>query len=125
MAKGGIGMRRTIIALLLFLNGVAAALTQPAPAKQNAPKQAAAKQAVPKQGSAQDANCVGVVSNLGEKFTVRRSGSSVFGDEINVVPVGLWHIDDLVVAKISAALGKRTVVRRIPYRREAFVSRAT
>ena len=118
-------MRRTIIALLLFLNGVAAALTQPAPAKQNGPKQAAAKQAVPKQGSAQDANCVGVVSNLGEKFTVKKIGIVVFQNEENEVPIASWHIDDLVVAKISAALGKRATMRRIPYQKEAFASLET
>jgi len=77
---------------------------------QNVPKTAAAKQAPQQNG-----NCLGVVSNPGEKFTARRIGSSVFGNEINVVPVDSWHIDDLVVAKVSAALGKRTVVRRIPY----------
>jgi hypothetical protein len=118
-------MRRTITALLLLLNGVGAALAQPAPAKQNLPKQAPAKQAVAKQGPAQDGNCVGVLSQLGEKFTVRKIGYTVFGNEINEVPIDSWHIDDLVVAKISAALGKRAVVRRIPYHKEAFASLET
>jgi hypothetical protein len=118
-------MRQTVTALLLLLGGAAAALAQPAPTKQNQPKTAAAKQAVAKQAPPQDSNCVGIVTNLGEKFTVRRIGASVLGNEISVVPVDSWHIDDLVVAKISAALGKRTMVRRIPYRREAFVSRGT
>jgi hypothetical protein len=111
-------MRRTIIALLLLLNGAPAGMAQPAPAKQDLPKQVAAKQAPP-----QNSNCMGVVSQLGEKFTVRKIGYAVFGNEINEVPVDSWHIDDLVVAKISAALGKRTVVRRIPYHKEAFVPR--
>ena len=113
-------MSRTVVTLLLLLGGAAAALAQPASAEQNVPKTAAAKQAPQQNG-----NCVGVESNLGEKFTVRRIGSSVFGNEINVVPVDSWHIDDLVVANISAALGKRTVVRRIPYHKEAFVSLGT
>jgi hypothetical protein len=110
-------MRWTVVTLLLLVGGAAAALAQPAPAKQNLPKTAAAKQTPQQNG-----NCVGVVSNLGEKFTVRKIGYTVFGNEINDVPVDLWQIDDLVVAKISAALGKRMVVRRIPYRREAFAS---
>ncbi len=113
-------MRRTIVTLLLLLGGAAAALAQPAPAKQNLPKTASAKQA-----PQQDGNCVGVVSNLGEKFTVRKTGYGVFGNELKEVPVDSWHIDDLAVAKISAALGKRTTVRRIPYHKEAFVSRQT
>jgi hypothetical protein len=115
-------MGRTVTALLLLLSGAAAALAQPAPTKQNQPKTAAAKPAAAKQPSPQDSNCFGVVSRLGEKFTVRKIGYTVFGNEINGVPVDSWHIDDLVVAKISAALGKRTVVRRIPYHKEAFAS---
>ena len=118
-------MERMITALLLFLGGAAAALAQPAPAKQNPPKTAAAKPAVAKQVPPQNGNCVGVVSNLGEKFTVRKTGFTVFGTETNDVPVDSWHLDDLVVAKISAALGKRAVVRRIPYHKEAFASLET
>src|SRR5258707_818697 len=113
-------MRRTVTALLLLVSGLASALAQPAPTRQNQPKTVVAKQ-VPQQ----DGNCVGVVSNLGEKFTVRKIGYGVFGSELNEVPVDSWHIDDLAVAKISAALGKRTAVRRIPYHKEAFVSRRT
>jgi hypothetical protein len=110
-------MRRTIIALLLLLNGVGAAPTQPAPAKQNLPKQAAAKQA-----PAQGGNCVGVVSRLGEKFTVKKVGYIVLRNEENEVAVESWHIDDLVAAKISGLLGKRTAVRHIPYKKDAFAS---
>jgi len=108
--------------LVLFLNGVGAALTQPAPAKQNLPKTATAKQAVAKQAPPQNGNCVGVVSNLGEKFTVRKIGYTVFGNEENEVPVESWRIDDLVIAKISGSLGKRAAVRRIAYQKEAFAS---
>ena len=115
-------MRRTITALLLLLNGVGAAMAQPAPAKQNLPKTATAKQAVAKQAPPQNGNCVGVVSNLGEKFTVRKIGYTVFGNEENEVPVESWRIDDLVIAKISGSLGKRAAVRRIAYQKEAFAS---
>ena len=121
-------MRRIIIAVLLSLNGVAAALAQPAPTKQNpaqraAPKPAAPKQAVPKQVPAtQNGKCLGVVSQLGENFTVKKIGLTVFGNEQNEVAVGPWRIDDLVVAKISAALGKQAAVQRIPYQKAAFAS---
>jgi len=110
-------MRRTIIALLLLLNGAAVGATQPAPTKPNLPKTTAAKPA-----AAQNGNCVGVISRLGDKFTVKKVGFTVFGNEENEVPVESWHIDDLVVAKISGLLGKRTAVRRIPYKKEAFAS---
>jgi hypothetical protein len=36
--------------------------------------------------------------------------------------VDSWRVDDLVVAKISGVFGKRAVVKRIPYRKEAFAS---
>ena len=118
-------MRRTIIALLLFLNGAGAAVAQPVPGKQSTPRPAAAKQAVPKQGPAQDGNCVGVVSQLGEKFTVKKIGYTVFGNEDNEVPVESWRVDDLVIAKISGALGNRAAVKRISYHKEAFASLET
>lgn len=115
-------MGRMIIALLLFLGGAATALAQPAPAKQNPPKTAAAKPAVAKQVPPQNGNCVGVVSNLGEKFAVKKTGFTVFQFEEKEVPVDAWHLDDLVVAKINTMLGKRAVVRRIPYHKDAFAS---
>lgn len=118
-------MRWTVTALLLLLSGAAAALAQPAPAKQNPPKAAAAKAAAARQAPPQNSNCVGVVSNLSEKFVVKKTGFTVFQNEENEVPVDAWHLDDLVVAKISAALGKRAVVRRIPYHKEAFASLET
>src|SRR5215471_15521141 len=113
-------MRRIVIALLFLLNGAAAALSQPALAKQNTPKPAAVKPAAPKQTPPQNGNCIGVVSNLGEKFTVRKFGFTVFGNEKHEVPVESWRIDDLVIAKIGGSFGKRAAVRRIPYRKEAF-----
>jgi hypothetical protein len=109
-------MRRMIIASLALL-GATAGMAQPAPGKQNLSKPATAKQTSPQSG-----NCVGVVSNLGEKFTVKKIGFTVFQNEENEVPVESWRIDDLVVAKISGSLGKRGAVRRIPYRKEAFAS---
>jgi hypothetical protein len=121
-------MRRIIIAVLLSLNGVAGALAQPAPAKQNLPQRAAPKPVVPKQAvpkqvpATQNGKCLGVVSQLGENFTVKKIGLTVFGNEQNEVAVGPWRIDDLVVAKISAALGKQAAVQRIPYQKAAFAS---
>ncbi len=89
-------MRRTVIALLLLVSGAAAtAVAQPA--KQNPP--------------AQGHCAVGVQSRLGEEFEVGNKKVSVES----------WHIDDLVVDRVRAALGKRAVVQRIPYRKEAVV----
>jgi hypothetical protein len=110
-------MRRIIVALLLLLNSAVVAATQPAPAKPNLPKPTAAKQA-----PTQNGNCVGVMSQLGDKFIVKKVGYTAFGNEENEVPVESWHIDDLVAAKISGLLGKRTAVLRIPYKKDVFAS---
>jgi hypothetical protein len=116
-------MRRTVIALLLLVSAVAAAMAQPAPAKQKPAQPAQAKQAAIKQiPTAQDGKCVGVVSRLGEKFTVRKIGYTVFGNEENEAPVESWRIDDLIVAKIGGFLNKRAVARRIAYPKDAFAS---
>jgi hypothetical protein len=115
-------MRRTIIALLLLLNSAVVAATQPAPAKPSLPKPTAAKQASAKQAPAQNGDCVGVMSQVGDKFTVKKVGYTVFENEENKVPVESWHIDDLVAAKISLLLGKQTAVLRIPYKKDVFAS---
>jgi hypothetical protein len=109
-------MRRTAIALLLLLGGAAAALAQPSPAKPNQPKPAAK----PAAAAPQAGPCVGVVTELGAKFTVGKPGFSVFGNVNEEMPVYSWRIDDIVIAKIGSAFGKRAAVKRIPYRKEAF-----
>jgi hypothetical protein len=108
-------MSRAIVAFLLLVNGVAAAIAQPAPTKQNAPKPTPAKQAAPKALAtpADDRKCIGVVSQLGETFTVKKVGVVVFQNEESKVPIESWRIDDLVVAKIGGFLGKRAAVRRV------------
>jgi hypothetical protein len=118
-------MKLTVIASLLLLSGAAAALAQPAPVNPNQTRQAAAKPSTARQPP-QSGHCdVGVISHLGEKFNVRQIGFTVFGNESNEVSIEPWRIDDLVVAKIGGALGKRATVRRVAYRKEAFASLET
>ena len=118
-------MRLTVIAPLLLLSGAAAALAQPAPVNPNQTRQVAAKPATARQPP-QSGRCdVGVISHLGEKFNVRQIGFTVFGNETNEVSIEPWRVDDLVVAKIGGALGKRGIVRRVAYRKEAFASLET
>ena len=126
------GNRLVLLAVgLAFASSAAQAQPAPqnpaatAPAKQNPPKSAPAKQAVPKgapPAQADDRNCVGVVSNLGETFTVKKVGIVVFQNEENKVPIESWRIDDLVVAKVGAVLNKRAAVRRVTTSRGAFSS---
>jgi hypothetical protein len=118
-------MRQTIIALLLLLSGAAVAVAQSAPTNPGQPKQAV-KPTATRQPPQQTGPCtIGVVSELGEKFAVRKIGYTVFGNEDSEVPVESWHVDDLVIAKINGALGKRAVARRIPFHKEAFASLET
>jgi hypothetical protein len=113
-------MRRTVIALLLLLlGGGAGAVAQSSPTKP--PPKPAAKQAAAKPAP-QTVPCVGVVSNLGAKFTVRKIGITVFGNADDEMTADSWHIDDLVAAKIGGVFGKRAVLKHIPYYKEAFAS---
>jgi hypothetical protein len=113
-------MKRTVIALLLLVGGAAVAVAQTAPAKPSQPKPAA-KQAAARPAP-QTGPCVGVVSDLGAKFTVRKVGLTVFGNADDEVPADSWRIDDLVAAKIGGVFGKRAIVKRVPYHKEAFAS---
>jgi hypothetical protein len=75
------------------------------------PAAAAAQASPPK--PAGGGNCLGVLSHIGDKFTVRKVGITVFQNEENEAPIESWRIDDLVVGKVSAFFGKRVNVKRI------------
>jgi hypothetical protein len=114
-------MRRTVVAVLLFLNGAAAAMAQPVPGKQSTPRPVAAKQAAPKQiPVAQDVKCVGVVSAIGDTLSVSKTGFTVFNNEDSKLPIDAWRIDDLVFSKISVVLGKHFNLKRVSVPKGAF-----
>jgi hypothetical protein len=101
--------------------------TAVAPAGKPAAKSAAIKPA-PKNKSAakppapaDNGPCqVGVIPAVGDLFAVKKIGLTVFGNEEAEVPVDAWGLDDLVVARVRAALGPGTRVRRIAYTKAAF-----
>lgn len=64
---------------------------------------------------------IGVISAVGDEFVVQRLGLTVFGNEYTEVPIEGWGIDDLVVARVRAAL-PGTAVKKIAYPRAAFAS---
>jgi hypothetical protein len=66
---------------------------------------------------------VGIISAFGDKFYLRKVGVTVFGNESNEFPVAAWGIDDLVVTKVRAVLGRRLDVRPVTYQRSAFYER--
>jgi hypothetical protein len=60
------------------------------------------------------ARTVGVISAVGSTFTLQKVGITVFGNELKEVPIGAWGLDDAAAGRVSAALGKRFTVKRIP-----------
>src|SRR5258708_17812290 len=113
-------MRRTITALLLLLNGVGAAgrnLRPPCGTCRNREQRNRRRCKV----AIVSASC----RSLARNSPSRKSGYTVFGNEDNEVPVESWRVDDLVIAKISGALGNRAAVKRISYHKEAFASLET
>lgn len=123
------------LAVALFLSSFvvsAWAQNQPsppavAPTETPAPKVAAKKPAPKAKTGAKPAApiasgpCrIGVIPVVGDVFAVRKIGLTVFNNEYTDVPVEAWGLDDLVVARVRAAAGPGTGVRRIAYPREAF-----
>ena len=117
-------MRRTVIALLLAVTATAAATAQPAPGNQTPPKAAPPKQVAPKQTApkqaAQDGNCVGVISAIGDSMNLVKIGITIFNDDQIKVAIDSWGIDDLVFNKIAAVHGKRVNLKRVSVPKGAF-----
>jgi hypothetical protein len=118
--------------VLLCLSSLASAQTQPAPT--GVPSQATpaatpvAKKAVAKAKPAAkqpvatgNGPCrIGVISALGDRFSVEKFGLTVFETEESHVPIEDWELDDLVVARVRAATGDDPTVRKIAYPKGAF-----
>lgn len=86
-------------------------------AKKPAPrnKSAAKTIAPPGGGSCQ----IGVISAIGDVFVVQKVGITVFGNEYTEVPIETWGLDDIVVARLRAAVGPGVGVRKISYSKAA------
>jgi hypothetical protein len=65
---------------------------------------------------------IGIVSAIGDKFYLRKVGFTVFGNESQDFAIDSWGIDDIMTAKLRAALSPRFDVRPLTYRRAAFVN---
>jgi hypothetical protein len=64
---------------------------------------------------------VGVISAIGDKFSVQKVGLTVFQNSLDEIPIDAWGIDERVATSMSAQLGKRFEVKRITYAKAAFV----
>jgi hypothetical protein len=89
-------------------------------AQQPAKPKASAAAPAAKPAAADNGKCIGVISAIGENFILKKIGITVFGNDEATAPIDSWHVDDLVVSKISGFLAKSWTVRRIDYPKGTF-----
>ena len=58
---------------------------------------------------------IGIIVAVGDEFMVKRIGLDFFNDHVKVVPIESWGLNDLVFARVRAAVPRGVAVRRIPY----------
>jgi hypothetical protein len=63
---------------------------------------------------------VAVISAIGDKFTVKKLGFTVFGNDEKDFPIDAWGIDEFVVNKVRSVLAGRFEVRPFAYKKSAF-----
>jgi hypothetical protein len=122
-------MVRIAVSLIALLSALTSAVAQtpPAPAAPPAPTKPAAKKAAPKAKPAakqpvavESGPCrLGVISVIGEHYSVQKFGLTIFENEASEVPID-WGLDDLVFARVRAATSNDPTVRRIPYPKGVF-----
>ncbi|MBI5262611.1 MAG: hypothetical protein HY852_12435 [Bradyrhizobium sp.] len=124
-------MLRSLIADIVILSCFAQAswaqsppATPPAaqPAKSVAKKPTAKATTAAKQpGATESGPCrLGVISAIGDRFSVQKFGVTIFENEATEVPVEGWGFDDFVIARVRAATRADPAVRRIAYPKRAF-----
>lgn len=117
--------------LLSCISGLVWAQTGSTPkagASQNSAAKSAAKKAAPapripgrQAASPAGGPCqIGIIPALGNRLSLQHVGLTVFGNELTDVPVEAWGLDDIVVARVRAAAGGRTLMKRIAYANGAF-----
>ncbi len=89
-------MKRVLIAMLCAMLVPAAAAEQPAPAASGSAKKKASPPAPDTRKT------IGLISNIGDKFTVQKIGIMVFGNEKRDEPIESWGIDAAVAAQVSS-----------------------
>ena len=84
------------------------AATQKALAAQSEPTAAVLK--APATGALKT---IGLISIIGDTFTVKNNGVTVFGNEAQEIAVPQWKVDDSVAAKVGSILKKNFRIKRI------------
>jgi hypothetical protein len=65
---------------------------------------------------------VGVISAIGDEFTVTKAGLTGFENSPRSLSIAAWGLDDLVVSQVSGVLSRRWQVQPVTYRRVAFAN---
>jgi hypothetical protein len=73
------------------------------------------------QGQIANVRRVAVISALGDQFSVKKMGVTIFGNDERNFPIDAWGIDDAVIATVRGVVGKRFEVRPVTYRKSAFL----
>jgi len=116
-------MIRSVVAMSCFVSFAWAQsqpLAGPAAGKPTARKQTPAPKTDAQPPPIDNGRCdLGVISAAGSPIGLKKVGITIFGNEYSEVPSDAWAIDDLIVARVRAAAGSGTAVRRIAYGKEA------
>ena len=105
----------SLVALTSML-GSAVAQAPPAPTAKPATKAGTPKAAVTIANQTRSSPCdFGVIVTTGDEFTVLTTGLTVFQNKKMVVPIAGWGLNDLIFARIRAAIPAGVSVLRIPY----------
>jgi hypothetical protein len=65
---------------------------------------------------------LGIVSAIGDKFYARKTGLGFLGNDFKEMPIAAWGIDEMMTAKLRAALSPRFAVRPVTYKRAVFAA---
>jgi hypothetical protein len=65
---------------------------------------------------------VGIVSAIGDEFAVTKAGLTGFENSTRTFSIEAWGLDDLIVQRAGALLGRRLQVQPVTYRRAAFAA---
>lgn len=116
-------MLRFAVVLLAFSFALSAQAQQPQPPAPAPAKPAAKKSSQPKGAPAQpqaSGPCVGVISSVGEAFAVKKIGFTVFGNEYKEISASEFKLDELIVERVQAVVGRSFVARRIAHAKGSF-----
>jgi hypothetical protein len=124
-------MTRVVLAwfLALFVTAASAQAPSPASPAPPAPAKAVAKKKAPAKpkpaaqqpvAAASGPCSLGVISAVGDRFSVQKFGLTIFANEKTFVPIDNWGLDDLVIARVHATTGNDPTVHGIAYPKGAF-----